>query len=84
MRKRHANPSHYKRQDFPQIISAIKFGEEAIPAFPDKLYYPVLLGDIYHNCYRIVTNLEYDSNSIVWLSFDQKQAVFISSVGEHF
>ncbi|KAG9729340.1 kinase-like protein, partial [Aureobasidium melanogenum] len=49
-----------------------------MPAFADKSYYPVLLGDVYLNRYKVITKLGYGSNSTVWLSLDQKYNSFVA------
>ncbi|KAG9694066.1 kinase-like protein, partial [Aureobasidium melanogenum] len=63
---------------YQNINGAIGFEEEAMPAFSQKLYLPVHLGDIYHNRYQIVTKLGYGSNSTVWLCLDHECNSFVA------
>lgn len=57
---------------YQNVNGVIRFEEEAMPAFSQRLYLPVHLGDIYHKRYQIVTKLGYGSNSTVWLCLDHK------------
>jgi serine/threonine-protein kinase SRPK3 len=46
--------------------------EQKLPQFYQKKYYPVKIGDIFKQQYRIITKLGYGAYSTVWLARDEK------------
>jgi serine/threonine-protein kinase SRPK3 len=46
--------------------------EETLPLFNQKRYYPVKIGDIFKQQYRIIAKLGYGAYSTVWLARDEK------------
>lgn len=46
--------------------------EQTLPRFHEKRYYPVKIGQIFNDQYRILTKLGYGANSTVWLARDQR------------
>lgn len=45
--------------------------EETLPLFYQKRYYPVKIGDIFKQQYRIIAKLGYGAYSTVWLARDE-------------
>ncbi|KAL4892650.1 protein kinase [Aspergillus ambiguus] len=46
--------------------------EQTLPFYHLKHYYPVRIGHIFNNRYRIIANLGYGAHSTVWLAWDEK------------
>ena len=46
--------------------------EETLPRYHQKRYYPVKIGDIFKNQYRVITKLGYGAYSTVWLARDER------------
>jgi serine/threonine protein kinase len=52
--------------------------EQTLPLYQQKRYYPVRIGDIFKNQYRILAKLGYGAYSTVWLARDERLADLIS------
>lgn len=46
--------------------------EQTLPFTHQKQYYPVKIGQIFNNRYRIITKLGYGAYSTVWLAWDER------------
>ena len=51
-------------------IQAIE--EQSLPFYHQKRYYPVQVGQIFNNRYRIIAKLGYGAYSTVWLAWDER------------
>lgn len=52
--------------------------EQTLPRFYEKRYYPVRIGQTFHNRYRILTKIGYGAHSTVWLARDQRTDQYTS------
>lgn len=52
--------------------------EQTLPRFYEKQYYPVRIGQTFHDRYKILTKLGYGAYSTVWLVRDQKTDQYTS------
>ncbi|KAG8626011.1 hypothetical protein KVT40_006412 [Elsinoe batatas] len=59
-------------EDFPRIDSSLLIEEETLPEYRSKDYYPVTIGQVFKNRYRVAAKLGYGSASTVWLCKDQE------------
>ncbi|KAK2809539.1 hypothetical protein FQN50_003807 [Emmonsiellopsis sp. PD_5] len=46
--------------------------EQTLPFYRQKHYYPVKIGQVFNNRYRIIAKLGYGAYSTVWLAWDEK------------
>ena len=60
--------SHFERIDHSYVVE-----EESVFGYNPKHYYPVKLGEILHERYKVITKLGYGSASTVWLCRDLQQ-----------
>ncbi|SMR63713.1 unnamed protein product [Zymoseptoria tritici ST99CH_1A5] len=61
------------RKDY-RLLSAtsrLQIEEQSLPRFHQKRYFPVNIGQVFNNRYRIIAKLGYGANSTVWLARDQ-------------
>ena len=49
-----------------------KLEEQTFPFYQQKRYYPVTIGQVLKNRYRIVTKLGYGTYSAAWLAWDDR------------
>ena len=45
--------------------------EQILPFYHQKYYYPVQIGHIFNNRYRVIAKLGYGAYSTVWLAWDE-------------
>ena len=53
--------------------------EQSLPRYHERHYYPVRIGDVFKDQYRVIAKLGYGAYSTVWLAWDQRFANPISS-----
>ncbi|KAK3116860.1 hypothetical protein LTR53_002354 [Teratosphaeriaceae sp. CCFEE 6253] len=61
---------HTASSDTPTINQSPAIEEETVRGYKSQDYYPVRIGDVFNDRYRIVTKLGYGSASTVWLCHD--------------
>ncbi|KAK2791356.1 hypothetical protein FQN53_004537 [Emmonsiellopsis sp. PD_33] len=74
-------PSPCHRQALPasgfEIIDHSRLvEEETLPGYFPEKYYPVSLGQVLHQRYRVVGKLGYGTTSTVWLAYDQEESKY--------
>ncbi|KAF2220322.1 kinase-like domain-containing protein [Elsinoe ampelina] len=52
------------------------FEENSLPRWGRRRYYPVRIGDIYKDRYRIITKLGFGAHSTVWLARDERRSCY--------
>ncbi|KAJ5618219.1 hypothetical protein N7528_006862 [Penicillium herquei] len=52
--------------------------EQSLPFYRRKRYYPVKIGQVFHNRYRIITKLGYGAYSTVWLACDERLNEYVT------
>ncbi|KAF2211073.1 hypothetical protein CERZMDRAFT_112879 [Cercospora zeae-maydis SCOH1-5] len=61
------------------LESSVVLEEETVRGYRPEHYYPVQIGDLFHDRYRVVGKLGYGSASTVWLCHDlQKQSAYVA------
>lgn len=48
--------------------------EQNLPRYRERHYYPVKIGDVFNDRYRVIAKLGYGAHSTVWLGWDQRLA----------
>lgn len=46
--------------------------KQSLPRYHERRYYPVKIGDVFKNQYRVIAKLGYGAYSTVWLAWDQR------------
>jgi hypothetical protein len=54
----------------PRVLPHQKIEEETIPDYLVTRYYPVRIGEVFHDRYQVVGKLGYGTTSTVWLARD--------------
>ncbi|PGG99066.1 CMGC/SRPK protein kinase [Helicocarpus griseus UAMH5409] len=52
--------------------------EQTLPFYHRKHYYPVKIGQVFNNRYRIIAKLGYGAYSTVWLAWDERNQKYVS------
>ncbi|OQE13385.1 hypothetical protein PENFLA_c049G09239 [Penicillium flavigenum] len=47
--------------------------EQSLPRYRERRYYPVKIGEVFKDQYRVIAKLGYGAYSTVWLAWDQSQ-----------
>ncbi|KAM5473342.1 hypothetical protein MferCBS49748_001156, partial [Microsporum ferrugineum] len=52
--------------------------EQSLPRYYERHYYPVKIGEVFNNQYRIIAKLGYGAYSTAWLAWDQRAKQYTS------
>ncbi|KAF5626085.1 CMGC SRPK kinase [Fusarium sp. NRRL 52700] len=63
-------PLTFQTTAYDVIDQSVKVEEEEIPGYEASRFYPVQIGEVFHNRYQAVTKLGYGSSSTIWLARD--------------
>lgn len=60
----------------PNHAMAVKetIEEQTLPRYHERHYYPVQIGEVFKDQYRVIAKLGYGAYSTVWLAWDQRFA----------
>ena len=74
VRVRVFRPFHQSTLHHPPGIQDVKgeIEEQTLSRYHQKRYYPVIIGDVLKDQYRIITKLGFGAYSTVWLAWDKK------------
>ena len=59
-----------RRNAFTHLDPAVKIEEENMAAFGMGLFYPVHIGELFKDRYKVLSKLGFGANSTVWLCRD--------------
>lgn len=51
--------------------------EQTLPRFYERHYYPVRIGEVFKDQYRVISKLGYGAYSTVWLAWNQRCAKLV-------
>lgn len=63
-------PLQFPPTGFELVNAARMIEEEILPTYSPEKYYPVRLGQIFHDRYQVVGKVGYGGSSTVWLARD--------------
>ncbi|OAA73986.1 protein kinase domain-containing protein [Cordyceps fumosorosea ARSEF 2679] len=72
-------PSTFPSQGFTVIPGDHPLEEESMPEYQADHFYPMVLGQLLHDCYQTVAKLGYGSSSTVWLARDLEKNQYVAS-----
>ncbi|KAK2757613.1 hypothetical protein FQN54_004582 [Arachnomyces sp. PD_36] len=52
--------------------------EQSLPRYHERNYYPVKIGEVFNDQYRVISKLGYGAYSTVWLAWDQRAKRYTS------
>ncbi|KAI9662922.1 MAG: hypothetical protein M1821_007969 [Bathelium mastoideum] len=73
-----SRPPRIARQRYHNIADIGPIEEQTLPRYDQKRYYPVKIGDIFKNRYRVIAKLGYGAQSTVWLAQDERSKQYTS------
>lgn len=74
-----APPLGFPTSGFEIISDSLLLEEERLDEFKGGQYYPVNIGDVYHEKYQVLGKLGFGTTSTVWLAHDLQYVRPISS-----
>ncbi|KAL9099100.1 MAG: hypothetical protein Q9163_005354 [Psora crenata] len=79
--RRRGDRVYVPRRSYPKMTDGEglqSIEEQSLFRYPQKRYYPVRIGDLFKNQYRIITKLGYGAYSTVWLARDERSKQYAS------
>ncbi|KAK2810901.1 hypothetical protein FQN50_002492 [Emmonsiellopsis sp. PD_5] len=68
--------TYYRRNHAMAVGEAIE--EQTLPQYHERLYYPVKIGEVFKDQYRVIAKLGYGAYSTVWLAWNERAKQYTS------
>ncbi|KAF2807179.1 kinase-like protein [Mytilinidion resinicola] len=73
-----SRPHRGSSSGFATLDEAVKLEEERMPHYEKSVYYPVRIGDVFQDRYRVLSKLGFGANSTVWFCRDLGQQSYVA------